>query len=64
MVGSHKVMGKSYVNNENTHMGFLWCHLNTTLLEKVAKSIAKLTSQLCSDLQLSKNLEYEAFDIN
>ena len=49
-VGSHEVAGKDYIFTKNSQMAFIGVIFPSTY-HKVAKSTAKLTSQLCGDLQ-------------
>ena len=48
MVGSHKIVGKGYINTENSQMAPI-CAI-FTFTYHVAKSVAKLISQLGGEL--------------
>ena len=53
-MGSHEVVGKGYVftkNRKMTSIGAIYFHFHMS--RKAAKSMAKLISQSCGDLQLA-----------
>ena len=47
---SHEMMGKGYVFMKNSQMASIGA-IFTSILHKAAKSLAKLISQLCGELQ-------------
>ena len=52
--GSHKVVGKGYINTENSQMESTGAIFTSTYHTKqLRKSMAKLISQLCGELQLA-----------
>ena len=47
-----KMVGNGYVNTENSQMALISAIFSSTYSKKAVKSMANLTSQSCSDLQL------------
>ena len=57
---SHKIVDKGFVNiKESQLVAIHWCHLLLYISHKATKSMAKLISQSCGELQLAVCLSRE-----
>ena len=59
MFGNHYIKIESLINTTDSQMGIHWCHFQLYISHKATKSIAKLISQLCGELQLAVCLSIE-----